>query len=499
MLETDAQTGNKGFAGLEGIGNEPIKTAAADFEYSHVLLDEMRSIMSTVNIVGLDLDKIWLAGGKVPVFPPEHAFAGQLDIEQLKERSPETIEIIKILNDMELRGTAVVTLTGKSWTAMLLADLQRRMLFEEAGRRGMLEKPYVAEPGTAGVLFSSEIVIAERFKDPKTGRMRAIDEFGNPTDRLVLGMWGFDNGGARREFNHPNGIWETDHFPREFYKTLLRDDVVDLLRDSTRGSKMDRQGSIYKFYYDRPDPESPDLQKDIAEMNEQELWQLLTLKVFKFSYSSPHKAKYNFEFALNKIIESDELRHRWKTLYQEITDDKSFEIHNIQSLVVAMRKIFQPIASATLNYVDENDSPMGRRLVLDLNPPGVNKLNSYGKMIESFIQIYTDAGLPIPDFINSSATLGDGPDKNDKGFIHLRGGWTNFDGAHEKVKGYPIHNDHILRYFDIQVIEGETLTDTEETLLFLRLTQFCRFGRLLNHLPEKISKKLVIPSVLVSM
>lgn len=456
----------------------------------------MVNLMHKVDVLALDLDKVWLKGGKLPL-----STEGHLDIEGLHKQSPLTIPILHELNEFALRGVPPITITGKSATVELLADLQRKMFFEVISQLGMLEKPYVAQPNSSGVNFSSEVSIKPEFLEPNTGRMRAVDAYGKPTNKLVLLFFALDNGGKRDEY-WPGGSHEVDRFPRSFYEAFLRADVQELLRESTRDSKIKRMQTIIPVFYNYPE-EAKTLEtvKDLSTLTDKQLWELAVVKSKDFSYASPdYGAKFNLELGMRKILESESLREKWTRLLQSLTGDSTEQITDAQSVRRTLQLLFpKDIANVTFNFVDEEDSGMGKRLVIDLNPPGVNKFSGFLKMVKTMEGIYAQAGLQAPNFFRRSIRLGDAPDKNDKELLESPGGWTNTDRPHEKSLGFPVDNLVMLDRFGIRVKDGETLEDTEHTYIFLRLIAFCRFGKLLDGIPEPLQKKLVIPQELQSL
>jgi hypothetical protein len=197
------------------------------------------------------------------------------------------------------------------------------------------------------------------------------------------------------------------------------------------------------------------------------------------------------------VIENPELRSRWTNLLRELTHDDNQQVATFDSLVDTIKLLFSTYATVSLNYVYEPEG-MGRRLVVDLNPPDTNKLAGFQGMINAIENVYTAAGLHAPDFDPLSITIGDGPAKNDEQLICRPGGITNTDDPHEKPDGFPVDMMHIFHHFHISVLPRERLSDTEQTLLFLRLVAYCRLHRPLQNLPDGLQRKIHIPLYLES-
>lgn len=488
-LGLDGRT-NSQFAPLETISEAELAARDADYAAGR----EIGRRMQNPSAIALDLDKVQLDKGQIPMTPDGH-----LDIYALNEQSPLTIPILREQNDLKLRGILGSTITGKSATFLLLADFETKMFYQMAGERGMLEQDYVIQPNSSGILFSKEIRIKPEFVEPKTGRMRAgrQDEQGNwiPTqNRLALNLYSVDNGGTTFEA-HPDGHIHSEKFRRNLLFLLNNQEFVDLLADSTRQQKLDRQESLRDVHYSIQTINEQYLDsKYLRQLTNYELWQRAVAKVFSFSYASPHKTKFNLELDPIKIRSDEHLTRRWTKLLQKITKDKTRIIDSDEALVETLRLLFEGKAEVTLNYVHEsgNNTSMGARVVIDLNPVGTNKQTGFEHMAKEAAALYKKAGLPIPDFENDSLTGGDGPDKNDKQLIQRAGGVTNYQQYHSKNEGYPVDIMRILTHFNISVHPWEKLEDLEQTYLFLRLVQHESYGRPLNDLPPSIQKKIIV-------
>lgn len=456
------------------------------------------NFMSATEINIADLDKTTMEGGIVPRKPD-----GTLDLQKLHDQSPYTLDIFADMAEHDLYGIPFATITGKSFTAVLLAKLQKEIRYDYAYRMGMLEEPYQPESRLADFNFKGRLIIKPEFIEPNTGLMYAAFPDGTPnTNRLSLSYFGLDNGG--RIINTDTGEMDTSHFPDAFFDIFTRPDVVELLRDTTRDSKKERQTRIMsKYNWDRSENAT-------VYSYSYERWERAVNLTSDFSYPSPEEgAKFNLELALNRILQSESLRSRWKDLATSLGVEDTTGVMDAKgelSQSIAMDAVAlyikstllalfpKELASVTINTVDEGEKGMGKRTIIDLNPPNINKHMGFLKIVKSLNTIYKIADIKPPKFINRRVTLGDGPATNDESLICALGGWTNSRVNHQKFLGFPVYNGNLLQSLDVRVHKPHTLSKLEHTALFIKLLKYYRLDQKITALPGKLSEKVLLPA-----
>lgn len=461
-----------------------VRFGSAEYVTGKDALRETLRRMHETTAFTFDVDGFILRGGQIPLDND-----GTLDIGALRARSPDTLPILDRTAKLEAHGIPCISISGKSATVALLYEHKTVQTLLALREYGMIEW----EPEERATIYPypvDQIRVNPQFLEPATGRIRARTIDGKPSDLLVFSVAGFDNGATLIDLADPGGFYTTKHFPKSFFEILENPVLQNLLRRTTRQSKIDRQTRISEHHVALSVHKRFMGQPLFPDPSYYETWRQVAQNIADFSYASPQGSKFNLELGLEKLAKDIQLQEDWNSFFVSTLRANAQAVTDIESLQNNLRTLFIEGSHATVtsNYVDEINKGMGARIIIDLNPPNTHKAAGAKTALKYMRRVYEESGLKPPPFEKSDLGGGDGPHRNDNTLICHPRGITNFRGKHTKIDGFPTDIYKIMERFGVQA--RKDLRDTEETLIFFQLLLHARLGLPKEDLPEETKAKL---------